>query len=67
MSNKIDSKANYIATEASTDPVDLMLTKYWFANKNKELSEKRSKEEAYLFINEWSTAKQRIEEEIVSK
>ncbi len=57
MSNKIDSKANYIATEASSDPVDLMLTKYWFANKNKELSEKRNKEEAYLFINEWSTAK----------
>lgn len=44
-----------------------MLTKYWFANANKEMCEKRSKEEAHLFLNEWGTAKQRIEEELVSK
>jgi hypothetical protein len=34
---------------------------------NKGLSEKRSNEEAYLTVNEWSTAKQRIAEEIASK
>ncbi len=34
---------------------------------NKDLSEKRSKEEAYLTLNEWSTAKQRVNEEVTSK
>ena len=34
---------------------------------NKDLSDKRSKEEAFLMLNEWSTAKQRIAEEISCK
>ena len=46
---------------------DLWLKKIWFAQQNKELSEKRSREEGFIMLNAWSTAKQRVAEEIASK
>lgn len=34
---------------------------------NKDLADKRAKEENFITLNEWSTAKQRVAEEIISK
>ena len=43
------------------------MTRYWFENINTNLKKKRSQEELLVAIKEWSTAKSRINEEIVNK
>eukprot|EP00347_Sterkiella_histriomuscorum_P014074 403362261 len=63
----LDSQANFYTVEPSSDKEDLKLTRFWFANMNKELMQKRSDEEKQVILNEWSVAKQRMCEEITSK
>lgn len=58
---------NFYSVEPSNQLEDLKMTKFWFGNINKELADKRTKEEELLTLNEWSSAKQRIAEDIAGK
>ncbi|CDW80815.1 UNKNOWN [Stylonychia lemnae] len=63
----LDSISNFYTVGPSSTEDDLRLTKYWFANANKQLQEKRADEEKQVILKEWSVAKQRIQQEISSK
>lgn len=49
------------------DEEGLRMSRFWFANLNKNLITKRSHEELLVTMNKWSTAKQRHSEEVSTK
>lgn len=53
--------------EPHIDEEGLKMSRFWFSSINNDLKNKRSKEEMLVTLNQWSTAKQRLIEDISTK
>jgi DNA-binding PadR family transcriptional regulator len=62
--NRFEGRSNYNNYYPSNDiETEQKLEKFWFMNKNKEITDKRREEELKQMVQEWSLAKSRIQEE----
>ena len=62
--NRFEGKSSFLSYYPTSDMAEQKLEKFWFANQNKIIQEKRLGEETKVSVREWSEAKSRIEEEI---